>query len=162
MASIIEISVFHSSGGWKIKVLADLLPGEGFLPGLQMVAWVLYSHIALLCAHYGLRGRSLISLLLIKDNSLLLIRASPLWPHRASACEFWGHTIIQSTALLCREESLEKCWLDQQQGGDGDVRGVFKGIWEKGTYIMSFMDVFCSTYHSTCLCSYCPCQSIKF
>lgn len=31
--------VSHSSGGWKfkIKVPADLVPGEGFLAGLKMV-----------------------------------------------------------------------------------------------------------------------------
>lgn len=77
MASIIEISVFHSSGGWKIKVLADLLPGEGFLPGLQMVAWVLYSHIALLCAHWAERAfLDLSSPYKVQQSAL--IRASPL------------------------------------------------------------------------------------
>lgn len=68
---------FHSSGGWKIKVLADLLPGEGFLPGLQMVAWVLYFPLALLCAHWAERGRSLISSP-YKGQQSALIRASTL------------------------------------------------------------------------------------
>ena len=78
MASIIEISVFHSSGGWKIKVLADVLPGEVSLPGLQMVACVLYSHIALLYAHWAERACLDLSSSPYKGQQSDLIKASPL------------------------------------------------------------------------------------